>query len=262
MTASTPTSLSIYAIAEPLHTLSLSLGSKQNNENCTMMQTEAPSSPSFSFHNNSSESFPHVDDDFEFSFVPRHTDSSPVSADDIFYNGQIKPMYPIFGVVPSNDAVLSFFPNDNNIAPTPRRRLPLRKLMFEEGETASCSSSTDESVDLEGVAEGAYCVWTPNSVGSERKKSNSTGSTSKRWKLRVRDLLLRSHSDGKNNNKQEQQKQRDLFRIATKPQNGSVGTEQQHHVEQNKRKSFLPYKPELVGLFTNANGLGRNLRPF
>ena len=107
--------------------------------------------------------------------------------------------------------------------PTPRRRLPLRKLMFEEGETASCSSSTDESVDLEGVAEGAYCVWTPNSVGSERKKSNSTGSTSKRWKLRVRDLLLRSHSDGKNNNKQEQQKQRDLFRIATKPQNGRFG---------------------------------------
>ncbi|KAG5049851.1 hypothetical protein AAZX31_04G166400 [Glycine max] len=201
------------------------------------------------------------DDDFEFAFVSRDL-ASPVSADDIFYNGQIKPMYPIFGVVPSNDAVLSFFPNDNNIAPTPRRRLPLRKLMFEEGETASCSSSTDESVDLEGVAEGAYCVWTPNSVGSERKKSNSTGSTSKRWKLRVRDLLLRSHSDGKNNNKQEQQKQRDLFRIATKPQNGSVGTEQQHHVEQNKRKSFLPYKPELVGLFTNANGLGRNLRPF
>ncbi|KHN30906.1 hypothetical protein glysoja_017443 [Glycine soja] len=159
-----------------------------------------------------------------------------------------------------DDFEFAFFPNNNNIAPTPRRRLPLRKLMFEEGETASWS--TDESVDLEGVAEGAYCVWTPNSVGSERKKSNSTGSTSKRWKLRVRDLLLRSHSDGKNNNKQEQQKQRDLFRIATKPQNGSVGTEQQHHVEQNKRKSFLPYKPELVGLFTNANGLGRNLRPF
>ncbi|KAL2639371.1 hypothetical protein GLYMA_06G182500v4 [Glycine max] len=212
------------------------------------------------------------DDDFEFAFVSRDF-TSPVSADDIFHNGRIKAMYPIFGVVvPSNDAVSSVVPNNNNnnIAnSTPRRRLPLRKLMFEEGETASCSSSTEESVDLEGVvaAEGAYCVWTPNSVGRERKKSNSTGSASKRWKLRVRDLLLRSHSDGKdnNNNKQQQQQQRELKevvfqipknKVAAKPQNGT------EHAEQNKRKSFLPYRPELVGLFANVNGLGRNLRPF
>ncbi|WVZ19483.1 hypothetical protein V8G54_006805, partial [Vigna mungo] len=202
------------------------------------------------------------DNSFEFAFVS-HDLASPVSADDIFYNGQIKPMYPIFGV-PSHDDVLSVPNTIDGTATTPegtvrRRRLPLRKLMFEEGETASCSSSTDESVDLEGVAEGAYCVWTPNSVGRERKKSNSTGSASKRWKLR--DLLLRSHSEGKD--KQQQKQQQMVFQIPTnkvKPQNGTVGTE--HHAEENKRKSFLPYRPELVGLFTNVNGLGRNLRPF
>nr|KYP35763.1 hypothetical protein KK1_043185 [Cajanus cajan] len=151
-------------------------------------------------------------------------------------------MYPIFGF-PSNAAV-SGVPSASH-SPERQRRLPLRKLMFEEGETASCSSSTDDSLDLEG--EAAYCVWTPNSVGRERKKSNSTGSASKRWKLR--DLLLRSHSQGKN--KQQQQQHHVPF------QNGT-----EHGREQNKRNSFLPYRPELVGLFANVNGLGRNLRPF
>ncbi|XP_027338410.1 uncharacterized protein LOC113852385 [Abrus precatorius] len=196
-------------------------------------------------------------DDFEFSFVPRDL-SSPVSADDIFYNGQIRPMYPIFdrnllfdAPAPPNDTA----PNNKNDATTRRRRLPLRKLMFEEGETASCSSSTDESVDLEGVAEGTYCAWTPNSVGRERKKSSSTGSASKRWKLR--DLLLRSHSDGKD-------KQQVVFQIPTNKEAKSrtVGTVGKEHGDHNKRKSFLPYRPELVGLFANVNGLGRNLRPF
>lgn len=170
---------------------------------------------------------PQEKEDFEFTFVSRDL-ASPVSADDIFLNGQIRPIYPIFGF-PSNAAV-SGVPS-----PQRQRRLPLRKLMFEEGETASCSSSTDDSVDLELEGEAAYCVWTPNSVGRERKKSNSTGSASKRWNLR--DLLLRSHSEGKN---------------------------KQQHVptDHNKRKSFLPYRPDLVGLFANVNGLGRNLRPF
>ncbi|RDY06879.1 hypothetical protein CR513_09073, partial [Mucuna pruriens] len=197
-------------------------------------------------------------DDFEFAFVSRDL-ASPVSADDIFYNGQIRPMYPIFGV-PLNGAVspVSVVPNiDTTEGTVRRRRLPLRKLMFEEGETASCSSSTDDSVDLEGVAEGAYCVWTPNSVERERKKSNSTGSASKRWKLR--DLLLRSHSDGKD--KQQQVAfQIPKNKVAAKPQNEAKNRTE--HGEHNKRKSFLPYRPEVVGLFANVNGLGRNLRPF
>jgi hypothetical protein len=32
--------------------------------------------------------------------------------------------------------------------------------------------------------------------------------------------------------------------------------------DSNKRKSFLPYKHQLFGLFTNINGLSRNLHPF
>ncbi|MCH91958.1 hypothetical protein A2U01_0012890, partial [Trifolium medium] len=201
------------------------------------------------------------DEESEFEFAVVSTDTttfSAVSADDIFYNGQIKPLYyPIFDqnlLLNDNDDVVSSgsaVPNET----TTRRRLPLRTLMFEENETtASCSSSTDESVDLEGVAEGSYCVWNPNSVGMERKKSNSTGSGSKRWKLR--NLLLRSHSDGKD-------KQPVTFQIPkTTASKVSPTVENDGGKNQSKRKSFLPYRPELVGLFSNVNGLGRNLNPF
>jgi hypothetical protein len=201
------------------------------------------------------------DEESEFEFAVVSTDTttfSAVSADDIFYNGQIKPLYyPIFDqnlLLNDNDDVVSSVsavPNET----TTRRRLPLRTLMFEESETtASCSSSTDESVDLEGVPEGSYCVWNPNSVGIERKKSNSTGSGSKRWKLR--NLLLRSHSDGKD-------KQPVMFQVPkTTASKVSPTVENDGGKNQSRRKSFLPYRPELVGLFSNVNGLGRNLNPF
>lgn len=200
------------------------------------------------------------DSEFEFAVVSRDsTNFSVVSADDIFYNGQIKPLYyPVFDqnlLNDDDDVVVS------SVSPVPeetttRRRLPLRTLMFEESSeaTASCSSSTDESIDLEGIAEGSYCVWNPNSVGIERKKSSSAGSGSKRWKLR--NLLLRSHSDGKD-------KQPVMFQIPkTTASKVSPAVENDGGKNQSKRKSFLPYRPELVGLFSNVNVLGRNLNPF
>ncbi|CAK8566777.1 unnamed protein product [Lathyrus sativus] len=202
---------------------------------------------------------PNEDEDagseFEFAVVSTDTANFPVvSADDIFYNGQIKPLYyPIFdqNLLNDEDAVSSVTVSNET---TPRRRLPLRTLMFEDNETTvSCSSSTDESVDVEAVAEGSYCVWNPNSVGIERKKSSSAGSGSKRWKLR--NLLLRSHSDGKD-------KQPVMFQIPkTTASKGSPSVEHDGK-NQSKRKSFLTYRPELVGLFANVNGLGRNLNPF
>ncbi|XVF12080.1 hypothetical protein REPUB_Repub08aG0083900 [Reevesia pubescens] len=145
------------------------------------------------------------DDNFEFAFVCREPETSPISADEIFYNGQIRPVYPLFNTNLLND--IDQTPNGKNadstsFASKPRtHRLPLRKLMNEERETTSCSSS--EADELEGVTPGTYCVWTPKGGRSENieqeslgrcKKSNSTGS-SKRWKLR--DLLYRSNSDGK-----------------------------------------------------------------
>lgn len=230
------------------------------------------------------------DDDFEFAFVCREPDTTTISADEIFSNGQIRPTYPIF------DQSLLLTLNDSHIektntitttttttrtttisaakAPSSFRRPPLRKLMVEEQERdrdTSCSSS--EADELEGVPDGTYCVWTPHSsssssVSSSCKKSHSTGS-SKRW--RFRDLLYRSNSDGK-----------DTFVFLTPSKkaekiavrNNSISNRKSNSnknkttvvnnkvAEENKRKSFLPYRKDLVGFFTNVNGLSRSLQPF
>ncbi|BAT99243.1 hypothetical protein VIGAN_10064500 [Vigna angularis var. angularis] len=58
----------------------------------------------------------------------------------------------------------------------------------------SDSSSSSEADELEGVPAATYCMWTPNSP-RKCKKSNSTGSSSKKWKLF--DLLRQSNSEGK-----------------------------------------------------------------
>lgn len=125
-------------------------------------------------HNNNT-----VNDDFEFDFTFLSTDSVlSVPADDIFHNGQITPTYPLFDQSLLN-GVVSRSHDLPETAPR-RRRLPLKKLMENDG----------EGKELDGVAEGTYCVWTPPC-----KKSSSTGSETKRWKFQ--DLLLRSNSDGK-----------------------------------------------------------------
>ncbi|KAJ1398221.1 hypothetical protein SESBI_31217 [Sesbania bispinosa] len=156
-----------------------------------------------------------VDDDFEFSFLSTDPISSPVSADDIFENGQIRPTYPLFDRTLLNDVAL-VSPINAETAPRPRR-LPLRKLMFE--------TEDENGNELDGVDAETYCVWTPSC-----KKSSSTGSTtSKRWKLR--DLLHRSHSDGKKD------------KLAG---NGGSGA-----AKDGKRKLFLPQ--ELVGLFNRKS---------
>ncbi|OIV96966.1 hypothetical protein TanjilG_00548 [Lupinus angustifolius] len=138
------------------------------------------------------------EEEFEFTFVPTNPNTSLVSADDIFYNGKIKPTYPIINPTLNDTVSRSNNTNKNDdVGENIKRRRPaLRKLMFEERETALCLSSTDESVDMEGVMEGTYCVWTPHSVGvkERKKKINSTGSVSKRWKLQ--NLVLKSNSEG------------------------------------------------------------------
>ncbi|KAE9587399.1 hypothetical protein Lal_00004614 [Lupinus albus] len=188
------------------------------------------------------------DDEFDFSFVPREPNTSPVSADDIFSNGQIKPVFPIFGRT-LNDTV-SPINNTNQHEQgdeKKRRRIPLRKLMLEEQETSSFSSSTDESVDLEDVTEGNYCVWTPQSVGvkDRKKKISSTGFVSKRWKLR--NLVLGSEG-----------KEKVSKRTNTVANNSSGDFSDRALVkavkdgEQIKIKSFLPYMHGLIGPFAQV----------
>lgn len=218
------------------------------------------------------------EDEFEFAFVCREPSLSPISADEIFYNGQIKPIYPLFNRdlllgndAPRNDVVS----RDSKPTPTTttttttRRRQPLRKLMFEEERESTASCSSSEADELDGLSPGTFCVWTPKTsaeASPERscKKSNSTGS-SKRWKFRQ--FLSRSNSEGK-----------DVFVFLTpskKAEKGSSGDNKvagkitkakeagdsmgahkasAHYVKnkEDDKKTLLP----LVGF------LGKNLHPF
>ncbi|KAF5476803.1 hypothetical protein F2P56_003500 [Juglans regia] len=206
------------------------------------------------------------DDDFEFAFVCREPDSSPISADEIFCNGQIRPIYPIFDQsLLVNDSRTS---TDSSSTSSKVRRLPLRRLMTEEREReearepASCSSS--EADELDGIPTGTYCVWAPTKPPAEVapssrgscKKSNSTGS-SKRWKFR--DLLYRSNSEGK-----------DTFVFLTQSKRTAVKTMDEASPESGKKgnavkegdKRSLPYRKDLVGFFANVNGLSKSLQPF
>ncbi|PIN15507.1 hypothetical protein CDL12_11840 [Handroanthus impetiginosus] len=226
------------------------------------------------------------EEEFEFAFVTRDSDlSSPISADEIFQNGQIRPVYPVF----NRDLFLGHmgFQNENGKEngvensgsdKSPTVRLPLRKLFIEERETtmtmsttSSCSSS--EADELDGVPAESYCVWRPKeAAGRGCKKSNSTGSNSKRWKFK--DLLHRSHSDGgkdsfvffgpsNSGRKKENEERTKTAPVAA----GKLKAPAPPHPSSpynrdgvEKRRSYLPYRPDLVGFFgNNVNGLSKNL---
>ncbi|KAL7236627.1 hypothetical protein ACSBR1_019842 [Camellia fascicularis] len=118
------------------------------------------------------------DDDFEFPCVCE----DPTSVDEIFYSGQIRPVFFIFG----RDLLFSDVENckgevNSSKPPTPSPiRIPLGKLTSEDRDPPSCSSSkTDE---LDEVPAGTYWAWKPKYDASavaespERcKKSSSTG---------------------------------------------------------------------------------------
>ncbi|KAK9061719.1 hypothetical protein SSX86_018902 [Deinandra increscens subsp. villosa] len=147
-------------------------------------------------------------------------------------------------------------------------REALQGKLADEEEIAS--SSSDES---DG---GVFCVWRFKTEGgssplSKCKKSGSTGSGSKRW--RIRDLLRRSNSEGKepmvlltDRKKVEIPKQKrstgeasSIVAGKSKPKPLSPSIHELFYLrrakgEGGKRKSYLPYRQGLVGFFSNVNG--------
>ncbi|KAM7250160.1 hypothetical protein ACFE04_022043 [Oxalis oulophora] len=164
------------------------------------------------------------DDDFSFASVKSERSQVPVS-------------YPVFG--------RDFFAGDELKSLRP----PLKKLFVEEQ-----SPATEDVITVREV-----------SVSSEMcKKSNSTGFSKLR---RFRELVLRSNSDGKdtfvflnddvnvNNVNRKNKKKKEKMTALTAYMKSKAKEE-----NNDKRKSYLPYKH--VGLFTNVNGLTRNIHPF
>ncbi|RZC86961.1 hypothetical protein C5167_030312 [Papaver somniferum] len=261
--------------------------------------------------------------EFEFSFLSG--DGIAISADEIFANGQIRPVYPIF----NRDLLFAggkdYDEDDDHTdgSKQPKKNSSLRKLFIgerEEDDGHSCSSSEADVDELHNLPAGTYCVWKPKQQLSTAsspdtcKKSKSTGSSSssvsrsatataasvsKRW--RFRDFLFRSNSDGKDtfvfltpsvssstnkmmmkNGREEklviEEKLEKVVVAGNKVAAGKgklksgaaaeVSAHEIHYVrnralkENDKKKSYLPYRQDLVGLFANVNGLNRNLRPF
>lgn len=133
---------------------------------------------------------------------------------------------------------------------------------------------------------------------SRCKKSSSTGSSSKRW--RFRDLLRRSNSDGKesfvfltpasrssslssSSDASAKEKARPSPSPSPSPSQAGAVAERRSKAkasaasaspheafyvrnralkEGDKRRSYLPYRQDLVGFFANVNGLGRSFPPF
>ncbi|XP_073147363.1 uncharacterized protein [Henckelia pumila] len=197
------------------------------------------------------------DEDFEFEFSTKG--SEQISADEIFYNGKIRPVYPVFDthLLIGEDEIQNEVLQEKGAKTI---RLSLRKLFMEERETATTSSSSSSDADeLEGVPSETYCVWRPKAAPL---KSSSTGSSSKRWKLK--DLLHRSHSEGSKDGavlfttsnsgrkKESENKTKETAAGAVKVK--SAATSLYNRDGGEKRRTYLPYRQDLIGFFSNANG--------
>ncbi|KAJ0241217.1 hypothetical protein HA466_0216570 [Hirschfeldia incana] len=207
-------------------------------------------------------------EDEEFSFTSVNAEKSPITAEEAFEDGQIRPVYPLF------NRNLLFEPDERSL------RSPLKKLFVESEEA---TTETDE----ESEPIGPYCSWSARTVVEEAstetcRKSNSTG-FSKLW--RFRELVSRSSSDGKDafvflnhGDKKNQSSSKPAVESSGVVKRAEKGEEKKKERmktrsahermymrnrairEEEKRKSFLPYRH--VGFFTNVNGLTRNVHPY
>lgn len=221
-----------------------------------------------------------ADDDFEFALV---REDKEVSAAELLYSG---PVFPLFNrdLIENGGELSTSSGCEQRLESS--NLVPLSKLFAEEdddderGSPPSCSSS--EADELENIPAGTYCVWRPRMaeppMPSQCKKSKSTGSASKRWKLR--DLLRRSKSDGKESfvfltPKHREEKSNKLVNIQAPKRENSGGlhsaaasAHEAFYVrnramkEEDKKKSYLPYRRDLVGFFANVNGVRRSFSHF
>ncbi|KAL3644518.1 hypothetical protein CASFOL_009698 [Castilleja foliolosa] len=204
----------------------------------------------------------------EFSFNCGELSTSSIAAEDVFINGQMKPVFPLF------NRVLSFSGEDlfslqENLPTKP----PVKNIFVETNVQATTSSGSggDEIV-------GPYCEWSSRKTveaSSDQvcKKSNSTGFSKI---FRIRERVGRSNSDGKDAfvflNNGGGHAAAPAEEKAVKIKKSSKTTSLSAHEvylrskaqsDERLRRSYLPYRPDLVGFFTNVNvGLTKNVHPF
>ncbi|KAK3413207.1 hypothetical protein EUGRSUZ_I01788 [Eucalyptus grandis] len=207
------------------------------------------------------------DDDFEFVSLVRERD------DVLINGGQIGPVFPVFnrdllyvrgGGDRASDGEAKADRDGDRGRAVASLRIPLKDLFVEDRDPPS-SSSSSEVDELEG-----------------------------RW--RFRDLLRRSNSDGKESfvfltpasrssslSSSSDASAKEKARPSPSPSQAGAVAERRSKAkasaasaspheafyvrnralkEGDKRRSYLPYRQDLVGFFANVNGLGRSFPPF
>ncbi|CAI8607524.1 unnamed protein product [Vicia faba] len=201
----------------------------------------------------------------EFTFSCTDVQGMEIFADDIFENGKMRTLLPTF------NQSLQFFPTTNNNAS--HLRPPIKNIFIMNSiSPKSISGGISKKTQNELLLN-----MTTKSSSDCYEKSNSTGS-SNLWRLR-QNLNLRSNSDHMdsyvilNPSVPKTTIKPKVDDIIVKKRNGdqpknTLSAYEKLYVKNkmrkgiNKRRSFLPYKHNIFGFFTNMHGLSRNLHPF
>ncbi|WJX67406.1 hypothetical protein P8452_51872 [Trifolium repens] len=204
----------------------------------------------------------------EFGFACTDVRGMHIFADDIFEHGKIRP------IIHSSNQSLPFIPNPKNNAsyncPSIRKNFienSIKPHSRSDGITNGLQNEPIQNVTLVEMKGASECYT----------KSNSTG-MSNLWRFRE-NMNLRSNSDHKdcfvlmNPSVPKKSSKPKVENIVLKKRKDEkhksalsayekIYVTNKKRKESNKRKSFLPYKQQLFGIFTNMNVLGRNLHPF
>ncbi|KAK9669445.1 hypothetical protein RND81_13G130600 [Saponaria officinalis] len=177
----------------------------------------------FSHHQNAAFNGDGDDDDdveseFEFAVISGNDMSNIITADEIFYDGKIKPIYPVFGT--------NLTSGDQN------------DVVFDEESITTSLEERERRNDN---------TWAP-------KKSKSTGTMSSQKRWRFKDLIHRSNSDGNRGifviSKKLQQQKGD-YNNGLMKRREKVSAVNNYYGYNVKRKmitkSYLPYRKDLVG---------------
>jgi hypothetical protein len=191
-----------------------------------------------------------------------------ILADEIFENGKIRP-------------ILYTFEQSHLFFPTPKNegshlRLPLKKIFLKNSiNPVSRSGGISKQLQIEPLQN---LTMVEMKVSSECYEKNNSIGSSNLWRFRQNinfrsnddnkdSLVLMNHSVPKKSNKTKLDNTVVKKRKNEKHKNALSAYEKfyvtnKKRKDSNKRKSFLPYKRQLFGLFTNINGLSGNLHPF
>ncbi|XP_078439116.1 stress response NST1-like protein (DUF1645) [Wolffia australiana] len=269
-------------------------GGDGGDSGCSTPYVSAPSSPSrggyFFSAPASPTRFSGEGFEFEFEFSSRFagggagnsTAASMISADELFLNGQIRPMNLSLRIQRSPPSDLPTDDDKDDGEPSRGRELTVRSGSMRR-KARSMSPLRIEDKDPEPDPRPAPPETT--SACSSRSSSTSSRRHSKRWVF-LKDLLYRSKSEGRADPKDKFWNVLGAFSAAAppppKPANAAgkrrSGSSQAAHVrhytanraqaEEMRKKTFLPYRQGLLGClwfssrsYGTVNGLARALHP-